>query len=344
MYLNMRFGPTPVERAEGKILGHNIADSDGRRALRKGRPLTADDIEKLRQLGRATVYVAELETGDLDEDSAALRVARAVMGRGLRTTGPSTGRVNLKSTGLGILRVDASRLAQLNGTHGITLATLPSNSVVQPGKTTATVKVIPFAVAESSVTHAEEIATAEGALLRVDELVPRKVALILSGSPSARERIMTGFDPPLRSRLQALNASLQSIEFVPLEDDQGEKDLARTLRRQVANGVELIVLAGETAIMDLHDIAPRSVERAGGEVACFGAPVDPGNLLMVAYLNDVPILGAPGCARSRKANIIDWVLPRLLVGERLDRADIAGLGHGGLLEDVPERPMPRSRL
>jgi molybdenum cofactor cytidylyltransferase len=79
-------------------------------------------------------------------------------------------------------------------------------------------------------------------------------------------------------------------------------------------------------------------------VECVGAPVDPGNLLMLAYLGDVPILGAPGCARSRKVNIVDWVLPRLLVGDRLTRADIVSLGHGGLLEDVPERPMPRNDL
>jgi molybdenum cofactor cytidylyltransferase len=64
----------PVEQAEGKILGHNIAGADGRRALRKGRPLTATDVALLRQLGRQMVYVAELEAGDVDENAAALRV------------------------------------------------------------------------------------------------------------------------------------------------------------------------------------------------------------------------------------------------------------------------------
>ena len=93
--------------------------------------------------------------------------------------------------------------------------------------------------------------------------------------------------------------------------------------------------------MDRHDIAPRAIERAGGEVACFGAPVDPGNLLLLAYLGPVPILAAPGCARSRKENVVDRVLPRLLAGERLSRGDIVSMGQGGLLEDVPERPMPR---
>ena len=131
---------------------------------------------------------------------------------------------------------------------------------------------------------------------------------------------------------------------MPLEGEEGEVTLAETLAQQISAGVDLIVLAGETAIMDRHDIAPRAIERAGGEVTCFGAPVDPGNLLMLAYLSDVPVLGAPGCVRSRKINVVDWVLPRLLVGDRLTSADLVALGHGGLLEDIVERPMPRNAL
>jgi molybdenum cofactor cytidylyltransferase len=150
------------------------------------------------------------------------------------------------------------------------------------------------------------------------------------------------FDAPLRRRVEDLGSTLEQVGFVTLEDEAGEAALAQALGRFVAGGCELILLAGETAIVDRHDIAPRAIERAGGEVACFGAPVDPGNLLLIAYLGPVPILAAPGCARSRKENVVDRVLPRLLAGERLTSAEVVTLGHGGLLEDVPERPMPRS--
>lgn len=339
----MKFGPVPLDRAQGKILGHHIAGPDGQRAFRKGKPLSADDIAALCRLGRTTVYVAEIEAGDVDEDSAARRVAQAVSGAGLEILEPHLGRVNLNATRLGLIKVDARRLVGLNQCGGITLATLANNTVVWAGSTVATVKVIPFAVPEGYVSEAEAIAADGEAMLSIREIPSRAVSLILSGSPSVEQRVVENFVPPLRERLEALGAVLRSVDYVPLEDDQGEAALAELLTQHINGGAGLVVLAGESAIMDRYDIAPRAVERAGGEVICFGAPVDPGNLLMLAYVGDVPVLGAPGCARSPKTNVIDWVLPRLLAGERLTRADILALGHGGLLEDTPLRPMPRNR-
>jgi molybdenum cofactor cytidylyltransferase len=235
-------------------------------------------------------------------------------------------------------------LTQLNSLTGITLATLPTHAAVNEGKMVATIKILPYALAEATVQQAERIGTAEGPLIHLTPLQPRSVGLILSGSPSAQERIVHSFETALRQRLEALGSTITQVDFVPLEDEGGENELVEIIRRQAAVDLDMIILAGETAIMDRHDMAPRAVERAGGEVTCFGAPVDPGNLLMLAYLDQTPILGAPGCARSPKDNIIDLVLPRLLAGGRLTQADIIAFGHGGLLEDVPERPMPRSRL
>lgn len=341
----MKFGPIPLDRAAGKILGHNIAGPDGRRALRKGKSLTAEDIATLRRLGRDTVYVAEIEPGDVDENRAAHRIAQAVMGQGLRPSGPSTGRVNLYTDKLGLLRVDVARLSQLNEFEGVTVATLPTHTAVGEGKMAATIKILPYAIPEATVQAAETLAAGKAdPILRLDALPARRVSLILSGSPSAQERIVRSFETALRRRLETLGATITAVAFIPLEDEAGEAELANTIGQQVAAGLDLIILAGETAIMDRYDIAPRAVERAGGTVTCFGAPVDPGNLLMLAYLHQIPILGAPGCARSPKDNIVDMVLPRLLAGDQLTRADIVAYGHGGLLEDVPERPMPRSRL
>jgi len=336
----MKFGPVPLSDAAGKILGHNIAGADGKRLLRKGRPLTHADLAALAGIGRQSVYVAELEPGDVDENNAARRVARALAGPGLRLPGAASGRANALAVDLGILRVDAGRLAELNELEGLTAATLAAHTPVRPNQIVATVKIIPFAVPAAILTAAEAIAASGPPLLRVDALPVRSVSLIFSGSPALRDRLTADF-APLIERLENLGAQIVSLDFVPLEDEGGEAMLARTLQARRAAGSQMMVLAGETAIMDRHDLVPRAVERAGGHVEALGAPVDPGNLLMVAYLGEVPVVGAPGCARSRKVNIVDWVLPRLLAGDRLTRADITALGHGGLLEEAPERPMPR---
>lgn len=337
----MKFGPVPVAMAEGKILGHNISDPDGKRVLRKGKRLTDDDVRLLAGISRAVIYVAELVPGDIGEDAAAERIARSVCEQGTRATKSNVGRVNLLAEEWSVLRVDALRLARINECEGITLATLPSHAVVQPRKIAATIKVIPLALPETVVCKAEAIAAESGPVVQLYPLRLRTAALVLSSSPYAKMRVINDFVPSLRERIEGLGSELRSVDFVPLEDETGEIALAATIQERVAEGAEIIILAGETAIMDRYDIAPRAVERSGGEVTCYGAPVDPGNLLMLAYLDEVPILGAPGCVRSQKTNVIDWVLPPLLAGVRLSRSDIIQMGHGGLLEDIPKRPMPR---
>lgn len=336
----MKFEAVPLSEAKAKILGHNIAGPGGKRLLRKGKPLTDEDIESLRALGRTSVYVAELEADDVDENTAARRVAQAVCGPGLHISGVASGRANLLPNELGILRIDVERLSQINELDGMTLATVMSHFPVHAKQIVATVKIIPYAVPESTVSAVEAIAGGSKPIVGVDPLPYHSVGLILSGSTSLGARLVQDFSP-LRERIDHLGSFVVRTDFVALDDESDEATLAKMLKEQIDSGIQMIVLAGETAIMDSHDIVPRAVVRAGGHIESVGAPVDPGNLLMLAYINDVPVVGAPGCARSRKVNIVDWILPRLLAGDRLTRRDIVQLGHGGLLQDVPERGMPR---
>ncbi len=336
----MKFEAVPLSEAQGKILGHNIAGSNGQRLLRKGKPLTVEDLENLRGLGRVSVYVAEMESTDVDENTAARRVAEAICGPGLHISGAASGRANLLSDDIGVLRIDVERLAQINEHEGMTLATILTHLPVHARQIVATVKIIPYAVPESTLSTVETIAGGGKPVMRVDALPSRSVGMILSGSTSLHARLVSDFSP-LRERIEKLGSSVERTDFVALDDESDEAALADMLKQQLASGIRMILLAGETAIMDAQDIVPRAVVRAGGHVESVGAPVDPGNLLMLAYINDVAVVGAPGCARSKKINIVDWILPRLLAGDHLTRRDIVELGHGGLLQDVPERGMPR---
>ncbi len=338
----MIFEAVPIEQAENHILGHNIADASGRRILRKGGRITAEHIALLQSLGYKSVYVARSELDDVDENAAALDISQKVAGDGIRLSKAATGRVNMFAGSLGILEVDVPRLMNINFLQGVTLATLARHAVVSAGKIVSTLKIIPYALPENVVVQAKTIATEP--LLFLKPLMPKRVGLILSGSPAVQARVTGSFESALASRVSQLNSTIEQVDFVPLEDEVGEIQLTKTIQRMIGQGMDMLILAGETAIMDRYDITPRAVELAGGEIVCFGAPVDPGNLLMLAYSGPVPIVGAPGCVRSPKKNIIDLILPRLLVGERLTEADIVSLAPGGLLEDVPERPSPRNRL
>ena len=163
----MKFGPLPLDEALGKILGHNVTGPDGRRVFRKGKALESEDVETLRALGRKTVYVAELEAGDVDENVAASRIAQELCDDNFRLSGPSTGRVNIYTLEQGLVRVDVNRLYQINQCDGVTLATLRHNSAVVPGKVAGTLKVLPYALPVPTVRSAAQIAARGGPLQRL---------------------------------------------------------------------------------------------------------------------------------------------------------------------------------
>ncbi len=218
----MKFGPVPLEEANGKLLGHNLAGPDGKRLFRKGRPLTSEDVQALRQMGKQSVYVAELEAGDVPEDMAALRIAEALLTDGLRLSRSAGGRVNLLATRLGVLGVDAAALRQANSCEGITLATLPAHAVARPRQIIATVKVIPYAVPEALLHQVEAAIAASKPLISLRELPPKRVGVILSGSSVARPRLLADFEAPLRKRIEALGSSAELKEFISLEDEGDE--------------------------------------------------------------------------------------------------------------------------
>lgn len=324
----MKFRRLPLERAAGHILGHNVSHA-GRRVLKKGRRLGAAELVQLAEAGQAEIYVAVLEPGDVEEDAAALRVARALARAGALELRPAHGgRVSLEAPALGVLSVARAALLELNLVEGVTLATLPGHSVVAPGQRVGTLKVVPFALPELVVGAAEGLASR--APLAFRPLAPRRVHLLVSGAESRRERLLGAYQAALSARVCALGEHRMSASYVALGADP-ERELADAVAAQLAAGADLLILASETATMDGDDLAPRAIRRAGGEVDVVGAPVFPGNLLLIGHRGAARILGAPGCVRSREGNVVDLLLPRLLLGDRLERRDVAELGHGGLL-------------
>jgi molybdenum cofactor cytidylyltransferase len=321
----------PPEQALGHILRHNLADERGRKALSKGHRLTAADLPRLRALGIEALRVAVLEPGDIHENEAARRLAEAVCGSGVLAQAPAASRVNLLAEVDGVVHVDAERLLRINQIDGLTVATLPSNALVRARKRVATIKIIPFAVPEAALRQAEAIGGMSAGIIALNPLRHHTIGVILVGSTAARERIEHGVAPAIEARIIELGSSILATRYVPPD----EPAIAAAIDGLHAAGADMLIIAGETSIMDRDDVTPQGIRMAGGRIEHYGAPVEPGNLLLLGYLDrlgaPIPVLGAPGCVRSRDTNIVDLLLPRLLAGESITRQDIVALGHGGLL-------------
>ncbi len=320
----------PVSDSVGTLLAHNVADADGRRVLKKGTRLAEEHLARLTELGHSQVMVAVLEADDVHENEAALTLAETLQTDQMRLTRVTGGRVNLVAEVDGLLEVDPERLLELNLLPGITLATVPPHTVIGPNQKTAqvaTLKIIPYAVRARDLNRALELARPRPGVVEVRPLPPgRRAAVLLTGEASAHDKIHADFVPPTQTRLERLGAELAAVEAIPQE-----LEAIREAAGRLAKESDLLIVAGQTSIMDEDDTTPRALREAGAEVVVHGAPVEPGNLLALAYFPNTPVLCAPGCARGLSHNVVDILLPRLLLGDRLDRADIAALGLGGLL-------------
>ena len=332
----MKFGEFPIDEAVGKILAHKLVDADGKKVLGKGIFLTEKHISTLRKQGLSTVIAADIAPEDLHEDEGAERIGIALAGEGLRVVAPGSGRANVISTVRGPLRVNVPMLEQVNIiAEGITVATLREHTLVNEGDLVGLVKIIPFGIERARVVDVEAVTREATAVLSVKPLRSCRATLIISGPGGAKSKLIEAFEEPIRRRIENLESTLECIEMV----EHSAPAVADAIRQHADK--DLILIASISAIIDKADVVPTALQLAGGSITQFGAPVDPGSLMMLGYLERTPVVGMPGCVQSLKTNIIDWILPRLIAGEHLTRADIIVMGHGGLLDDISERPMPR---
>lgn len=332
----MRFGPVPLAEAEGAVLAHSLT-ADGLR-LKKGRVLGAGDVSALRGAGVSEVTVARLDAGDLAEDAAAEAVAAALVPEGEAVSGsaPFTGRVNLFAAAAGVLRVDAAAVAALNALDpGITLATLPDLARVAPRQMLATVKIIPYAVPGETVARAVAGLGRSAGVVRLRPFRARRVSLILTRTAATKESLLTKGAAVVGARLAALGQELLPPVIVP-------HARAAVAEAVAAGEGALVLILGASATSDPEDVCPGGVVAAGGRLIRFGMPVDPGNLLFLGEQGGRPVVGLPGCARSPALNGADWVLERLAADIPVTSADLAAMGVGGLLKEIPARPQPRA--
>jgi molybdenum cofactor cytidylyltransferase len=332
----MIFGRVKLADARGAILAHNLKTAD--RVLRKGALIDPAAYEMLAQAGHTDVTVARLEPGDVPEGEAATRLGELLRRPGLRRSPDVHGRVNLFAEADGLLRLDAPAIERLNLIdEAITLATLPDRSVVKSGDMIATLKIIPFAVGARAMEAAETLIKA-AALIALRPFAALKFGLVLTTSPQLKDAAITHTITATRNRIEAHNGVL----LPPLQTSHEIGPLTDAINALIADGAEVLLISGASAVTDRQDVAPSAIEAAGGEITHFGMPVDPGNLICFGHIGGRHAIVLPGCARSEKLNGIDWVLDLICAGEPVTNADIARMGVGGLLKEMDARPTPRA--
>ena len=333
----MKFGPVPLDDAVGAILAHGQR-VDGQ-TFKKGRILSRDDVTALRHAGYESVIAAQPETGDVHEDAAAQRLAKSMTGTGLSVDAPFTGRCNIVAEANGLFIADPEALNRINAIdEGITVATLAPYSDVMSGQMVATVKIIPFTVPGDLLDQAVAEGRSVPSLLSVRPYVLNQAGLVQTVLDGTKESTLDKTTEVLRQRLARYDCELNAERRVS-HDASAVAEMLSELRER---GADLLMIAGASAIVDRRDVVPAAIEEAGGFVDHFGMPVDPGNLLLLGRLGEIPVVGLPGCARSPKFNGLDMVLSRLAAGLAVSPADIMSLGAGGLLKEMTGRPQPRT--
>ncbi len=336
----MIFGPTALAEAEGAVLAHTHRTPG--RVLKKGSVLDEAAVAALLAAGLDPVITARLEPGDVAEDEAARRIATALIGPphlnpGLQMSRAATGRVNLVATVPGLLRASRDRIDALNAVdEAVTVATLPDATPVLAGDMLATIKIIPFALPGATLARAE--AACAGSAMEVLPWQARRIGLVLTTLPGLKPSIIEGTIEATLGRVESIGATL----LPPLQCPHRSEPIAAALRELLADGADLLLVAGASAVVDRRDVGPSGIVAAGGTILHFGMPVDPGNLICLGQIGAIPALVLPGCARSPKPNGIDLVLHRLAAGLPVTGETVAAMGVGGLLKDVSARPLPRA--
>ena len=333
----MIFGDTPLDEAEGALLAHSVVRPG--LALKKGRRLSAEDIAALAADDLESVVTARLEPGDVHEDEAAEAIATALCGPGLTASAAFTGRCNLMAEARGLLLADRERLDRLNRVdEAVTVATLPPYATVEARQMAATVKIIPFAVAGALLERALAVARDGQSTLEVAPFRPRRAALVQTRLPGLKASLLDKTRAAVEGRLAALDCPLSG----ETRCRHRAEEIAQAIAAAREAGAEIVLVSGASAIVDRRDVVPAGIVAAGGAIEHFGMPVDPGNLMLLGRLEDTPVLGLPGCARSPKLNGFDWVLQRIVAGVRVAPADVMAMGAGGLLKETAARALPRA--
>ena len=318
-----------VENAVGMELCHDLTEMrDGFKgvAFKRGHIIREEDIPHMLDIGKRTVFVWEENAGEIHEEDCARRMAAMAPVEGAHYTEPAEGKVLLFADRRGLFRVNRSLLQKINTIGDITIATLPDHYPVEEGDRLASMRIVPLVTKEAQIIEAERLC-AEEKLLDLRPYQNKRVGVIITGSEVYTGRIKDKFEPVVRAKMKQYPSEIVGVTICDDDLDM----IVNAARTHLENGADFLICTGGMSV-DPDDLTPTAIRQLGADIVTHGVPAQPGNMTLVAYLGDVPILGIPGAAIKLPTTIFDVLLPQIFAGDKITREELINLGDGGLCQ------------
>jgi len=321
-----------AENAVGKCLAHDIIRyGPALKAIlfKRGHMVRAEDVEKLKDAGNYFVYVDDGKENGVHEDEAATRMARVLACENISYTRPNKAAVSLLAEKNGLLNVKADVVKKINLIKDFVFATQANNVGVMKGDVVGVVKIIPLTIDERRMRKVEEILKKNKPILRVVPPKVKKIGIITTGTEVYEKRVKDGFGTVLKEKLASYGLGIEESVVLPDDEDKIREKIIEFKKK----GYELILVTGGMAV-DSDDVTPAAIRGTGADVVSRGVPTFPGSMIMLAYLDCVPVIGLPACVIPDKRTSFDLLLPRILAKEKITREELAEMGHGGLIRQL----------
>ena len=318
-----------VQDAVGMALCHDITEmNDDFKgvAFRRGHIIRESDIDHMLRIGKQHIFVWEEHAGEIHEDDCARRLAAMAPVSGAHYTEPAEGKVSLIADRRGLFRVNRKLLQQVNSIGDITVCTLPDHYPVEEGARLASMRIVPLVTEEKQIEEAETLCSRKK-LLDLRPYQYRKIGVIVTGSEVYHGRVQDKFGSGIRTKVQQYPCEILGITIC---DDDVEM-IVGTAKSYLEKGADFLIFTGGMSV-DPDDLTSAAVRKLGAEIVSHGVPAQPGNMMLIAYLKEIPILGIPGAAIRRPITIFDVLLPQIFVGDRICKEELISLADGGLCQ------------
>ena len=318
-----------VQDAIGMELCHDITEmNDGFKgvAFKRGHIIREEDIGHMLRIGKQHIFVWEENAGELHEDDCARRMAAMAPVEGAHYTEPAEGKVLLFADVRGMFRVNTALLKKIDSIGDITICTLPDHYPVEVGARLASMRIVPLVTKEAQIIEAEALCAKEP-LLRLLPYQHKKIGVIITGSEVYHGRIRDKFEPVVRAKMKHYPGEILGVTICDDDLDM----IVNAAKQHLENGADFLIFTGGMSV-DPDDLTPTAVRQLGADIISHGVPSQPGNMTLVAYLGDVPILGVPGAAIKLPTTIFDVLLPQIFAGEKITKEELINLAGGGLCQ------------